>query len=88
MPFTGSFMDLVILIIRASLVAQLVKNLLAVQKTACNIGDPAFNSWVRKIPWRKKWQPAPGFLPGKSHGQRNLVGYSPGHKELDTTEAT
>ena len=45
--------------------------------------------WVRKIPWRTKWQPAPVFLPGKSHGQRNLVGYSPwGCKELDKTEHT
>ena len=40
MPFTGSFMYLLILIIRASLVAWLVKNLLAMQKTVCNIGDP------------------------------------------------
>ena len=39
MPLTGSFMYLVILIIRASLVAQLVKNLLAMQETACNVGD-------------------------------------------------
>ena len=37
-----------------------------------------FNPWVRKIPWRKKkWQPTPVLLPGKSHGQRSLVGYSP-----------
>ena len=35
------------------------------------------NPWVRKIPWRKKWQPTPVFLPGKFHGQRSLVGYSP-----------
>ena len=36
------------------------------------------------MPWRRKWQPAPVCLPGKSHGQRSLVGYSPlGHKELD-----
>ena len=42
-----------------------------------------------KIPWRKKWQPTPVFLPGKSHGQRRLAGYSPwGHKESDMTEAT
>ena len=34
-------------------------------------------SWIRKIPWRRKWQPTPLFLPGKSHGQRSLVGYSP-----------
>ena len=30
--------------------------------------------WVRKIPWRREWQPAPVFLPGESHGQRSLVG--------------
>ena len=36
-----------------------------------------FNSWVGKIPWRRAWQPAPVFLPGESHGQRSLVGYSP-----------
>ena len=46
-----------------------------------------FDSWVGKIPWSgKKWQPAPVFLPGKSHGQRSLAGYSlGGHKETDTT---
>ena len=44
-------------------------------------------SWVRKIPWRRKWQPAPVFLPGESHGQRSQAGYSPWClKELDTTE--
>ena len=32
---------------------------------------------VRKIPWRKKWQPTPAFLPRKTHGQRSLTGYSP-----------
>ena len=48
-----------------------------------------FNPWVRKIPWRRAWQPTPVFLPGQSHGQRNLAGYSPwGHKESDTIEAT
>ena len=36
-----------------------------------------FNPWVRKIPWRKKWQPTPIFLPEKSHGQGSLAGYSP-----------
>ena len=49
-------------------------------------GRPRFNPWVGKI-WRRKWQPTPVFLPGESHGWRNLVGYSPwDHKELDTTE--
>ena len=46
-----------------------------------------FNLWVRKILWRIKWQPTPVFLPEKSHGQRSLMGYSPGDcKQLDTTE--
>ena len=46
-----------------------------------------FNPWVRKISWRRKWQPAPVFLPGNFHGQRSLAGYSPlSHKESDTTE--
>ena len=36
-----------------------------------------FDPWVGKIPWRRKWQPTPVFLPGKSHRQRSLVGYSP-----------
>ena len=46
-----------------------------------------FDPWVQKIPWSRKWQPAPVFLPGESHGQRSLVGYSPwGRKEPDTTE--
>ena len=48
---------------------------------------PEFNPWVRKIPWRRKWQPTPVFLPGKSHGWQSLVGYLPqGCKESDTTE--
>ena len=50
----------------ASLVAQLVKNLPAMQETE-------FNPWVGKIPWRRKCQPTPVSLPGKSHGQRSLV---------------
>ena len=37
---------------------------------------PGFNPWVRKMPWRRKWQPIPVFLPRKSHGWRNLAGYS------------
>ena len=46
---------------------------------------PGFDPWVRKIPWRREWQPTPVFLPGKSHGQRSLVGYKPrGCKESDT----
>ena len=45
-----------------------------------------FNPWIRKIHWRRKWQPTPVFLLEKCYGQRSLVGYSPcGHKKLDTT---
>jgi len=63
----------------ASLMVQTVKNLPAMQ-------DIRVPSLVRKIPWRREWLPTPIFLPGKSHEQRNLVGYSPwGHKELDMT---
>ena len=48
-----------------------------------------FHPWVRKIVWRRAWQPTPVFLPGESHGQRSLVGYSPwGHKESNMTKAT
>ena len=52
-----------------SLVTQ-VKNLPA------NAGD-VFDLWVRKISWRRQWQPTPAFLPGKCHGQRSLADYSP-----------
>ena len=64
----------------ASLVAQMVKNLPAML-------EPQVGSWVEKIPWRREWLPTPVILPGESHGQRSLAGYSPsGLKELDTTE--
>ena len=50
-------------------------------------GRPGFDPWVGKIPWRRKWQSTPVFLPGKSHGKRSLIGHSPwGCKELDMTE--
>ena len=39
--------------------------------------EHGFDSWIGKIPWRRKWQPTPVFLPGESHGQRKLAGYSP-----------
>ena len=62
------------------LVAQMVKHLPTMRKTW-------FDPWVGKIPWKRKWQPTLVLLPGKSHGWRSLVGYSPwGHKEWDMTE--
>ena len=43
--------------------------------------------WVRNNPWRRAWQPTPVFLPGESHAQRSLAGYSPwGRKDSGTTE--
>ena len=52
-------------------------------------GRPGFNPGVGKISWRRKWQPTPIFLPGKSHGWRSLVGSSPwGCKEWDMIEMT
>ena len=64
----------------ASLVAQIVKNLPAVQETQVWSLGP-------EDPQQRKWQPTPGFLPGEPHGQRSLVGYSPWScKESDTTE--
>ena len=57
------------------------------KESTCNAGDPRLIPWVRKILWRREWQPTPVFLPGESHGQRSLVGCSPwGCKEWDTTE--
>ena len=62
-------------ILRDFLGGSVEKNLLTMQGWE----DP----WVGKILWRRKWQPTPVFLPGKSHGQRILAGYSPwGHKRV------
>ena len=64
--------------------AQTVKNLHA--ENLLVMIEPGYNLWIRKIPWRRKQQPTPVFLPGESQGQKSLVGYSPwGCKESDTT---
>ena len=47
------------------------------KESDCQCRRSKFNTLVGNIPWRRKWQPTPVFLPGKSHGLRNLVGYSP-----------
>ena len=66
--------------------ALMVKNLLA---NGGDIRDASLIPGVRKIPSRRTWQPTPVFLPGESHGQRSLGGYSPtGHIESYMTEAT
>ena len=62
-----------------SLVAQCIPS--------CQCKSCGFDPWAGKIPWRNKWQLSPVFLPRKSHGQRNWVGYIPwGSQELDMTE--
>ena len=59
------------------------------KEPACQYRRHGFSPWVRKIPWRRQWQPTPVFLPGESHGPGCLMGYSSwGRKELDTTEHT
>ena len=68
-------------------VIQLPWWLLKSKKSFCQCRRHGCNPWVGKIPWRRKWQPPPVFLPGKFHGWRSLVGYCPwGRKESDTTE--
>ena len=60
---------------------------LSEKESLCQCRRRRFSPWVGKIPWRREWQPTPVFLPGKSHGQKSLAGYSPwGRKELDMTE--
>ena len=60
-----------------------VKNPPTMQETQMT----GFSPWVRNILWMRQWQPTSIFLPGKSHGERSLVGYSPwGRKESDTIE--
>ena len=67
----------------ASLVAQWSRILLQCRR--CK--RQGFHPWVGKIPWRRAWQPTAEFLPGESHGQRSLAGYSQqSRKESDMTE--
>ena len=58
-------------------------------ESTCQCRRYGLDPWVRKIPCRRAQQPTPVFLPGESHGQRSLVGYSPwGDRESDTIETT
>ena len=62
----------------------MVKNLPAISGDA---GDMGSIPGLGRFPWRRKWQPTPVFLPGKSHRQRSLMSYSPrDHKDLDTNK--
>jgi len=56
--------------------------MIVMKESACNAGDTNLTPGWGRSPGGRKWQPTPVFLPEKSHGQRNLRGYSPkGHKE-------
>ena len=69
-----------------SQVVLVVKNPLA---SKGEVKSRRFDPWVRKIPWRRKWQPTSVFLPEESHGQRSVAGYSPGGRtESYMTEVT
>ena len=60
-----------------------------VKKSTCQCVRHGFDPWAEKIPWRRKWQPAPVFLHGESHGERRLEGYSPwSHKRVGHVLAT
>ena len=62
---------------------------LAVKNPPANAGNMRDTAWVRKIPWRRAWQPSPVFLPGKSRGQRSLVGYNLwGHRVRHVSTST
>ena len=76
LPYTFSSLDY----LQSSQVVLVLKN------PPANAGDCTFHPWVWKLPWCGQWQPTSLFLPGKSHGQKNLAGYSPwGFRELDMT---
>ena len=93
----GNYSDLILLIAPSALTnteytVRLISDVdfpggSVVKKSACQCRRCGFNPSIRKILWKREWQPTPVFLPGRSHEQRSLVGYSPrGSKELDTTE--
>ena len=74
-----------VLELNAVLVAQMVKNPPAMRETW--VQTLGFFPGLGRFPWRRAWQPTSVFLPGESHGQRCLAGYSPwDHKKLDMTE--
>ena len=65
------------IICKSFLLYCIIADWLSSNKSTCQCRRCGVKLWVRKIPWRKKWQCIPLFLPGKSHGQSNLAGYSP-----------
>ena len=72
--------------------AMLIRGLswgLSGKEPVCRCRRHRFDLWIRKVAWKRAWQLTPVFLPGESHGQRSLLGYSSwSYKESDITEAT
>ena len=65
-----------LIIIVAYLTDNLFYGISVVKNLPASLGDMGWlDPWVQKIPWRRRWQLTPIFLPGKSHGQRSLAGY-------------
>ena len=58
------------------------------KESACQCRRYGLDLWISKIPWRRKWQPTPVFLPGKSHGQRSLAGYSLRGQKVEHSNTT
>ena len=80
MIHTITWMDLTVIRLsekcQSQKVAYLIIPTLVIKNPSANAGNIRNNPWVEKIPWRRAWQPSPVFLPGESHGQRSLAGYS------------
>ena len=54
------------------------------KQSTCQCRRYGFDPWIEKIPWIRKWQPTPLFLPGKSNRQRSLAGYGPWRHKSQT----
>ena len=82
-----SYLGIIITEQNISVIKYSLPRWLSGKEPACQYRKWRFDLWIGKMSWKRKWQPTPVFLPGKSHGQKSLLGYSPGGcKELDTTE--
>ena len=78
--FTNSYVYLIVVILMG------LPRWLNGKEPTCQCRRLRFNLWIGRIPWERKWQPTPVFLPGKFSGQRSLLGYSPcSRKRICTT---
>ena len=87
MPSSVSFSSFLSLLLGLFQLASGFPGGAVVKNLPAHAGDVGSVLGLKKIPWRRKWQLTPVFLPGKSHGERSLVGYRPwGLKESGMTE--